>query len=124
MSCDMGKLIVSNVGKAYKKYSGKWARVIEWITGVERHQKKWVLDDINFLVNPGEAVGKLAVCEGQQRGVDGRYLVIALSLVRCFRRWRDWRRDLRREFCRLRLRVRLAPFAVAAGRRQAHHAGG
>lgn len=61
MSCDMGKLIVSNVGKAYKKYSGKWARVIEWITGVERHQKKWVLDDINFLVNPGEAVGIIGV---------------------------------------------------------------
>lgn len=57
----MGKLIVSNVGKAYKKYSGKWARVIEWITGVERHQKKWVLDDINFLVNPGEAVGIIGV---------------------------------------------------------------
>lgn len=57
----MGTLIVSNVGKAYKKYAGKWSRVIEWITGSNRHQKKWVLDDINFVVRPGEAVGIIGV---------------------------------------------------------------
>ena len=57
----MGILIVSNVGKSYKKYSGKWARVAEWLTGKDQHQKKWVLDDINFVVNPGEAVGIIGV---------------------------------------------------------------
>ncbi len=57
----MGKLVVSGVGKAYKRYSGKWARVLEWLTGREQHQKTWVLNGISFTVNPGEAVGIIGV---------------------------------------------------------------
>lgn len=53
----MGKLVVSNVSKAYKRYPGKWARVREWLTGKPQHDKTWVLRDINFTINPGEAVG-------------------------------------------------------------------
>ena len=53
----MSHLKVHNVGKAYKRYPGKWARLAEWITGRERHQKHWVLRDISFEVAPGEAVG-------------------------------------------------------------------
>ena len=57
----MGALTVSNVGKAYKRYSSKWARALEWLTGRQQHQKTWVLRDIHFTVNPGEAVGIVGV---------------------------------------------------------------
>lgn len=57
----MGMLAVSHVGKAYKRYSGKWARVREWLTSKPTHEKTWVLRDINFTINPGEAVGIVGV---------------------------------------------------------------
>lgn len=57
----MGRLVVSNIGKAYKRYSGKWVRVVEWLTGRELHKKIWVLCGISFIVNPGEAVGIIGV---------------------------------------------------------------
>jgi len=57
----MGSLVVANVGKAYKRYPGKWARALEWLGGPERHQKTWVLHDISFSVQPGEAVGIIGV---------------------------------------------------------------
>ena len=53
----MGTLVVNNISKAYKRYPGKWARAREWITGKPTHEKTWVLRDINFVINPGEAVG-------------------------------------------------------------------
>ena len=57
----MGKLVVSNIAKAYKRYPGKWSRVLEWLTGRPTHEKTWVLRDISFTVNPGEAVGIIGV---------------------------------------------------------------
>ncbi len=57
----MGKLVVSNVSKAYRRYPGKWARVREWLTGKPCHDKTWVLRDINFTISPGEAVGIVGV---------------------------------------------------------------
>lgn len=57
----MGYLRVRNVGKAYKRYPGKWARLAEWVTGRERHEKHWVLRDVSFEVAPGEAVGIIGV---------------------------------------------------------------
>lgn len=54
-------LTVTNVSKAYKRYPGKWARAVEWLTGRPRHEKTWVLRDINFTVQPGEAVGIIGV---------------------------------------------------------------
>lgn len=57
----MGHIVVSNVGKAYKRYPSKWARLAEWITGRERHEKHWVLRDISFEVAPGEAVGIVGI---------------------------------------------------------------
>jgi lipopolysaccharide transport system ATP-binding protein len=55
----MGSIDVSNLGKAYKQYPSRWARVAEWLMpgAPPRHQLHWVLRDINFVVNPGEAVG-------------------------------------------------------------------
>ncbi|TWG38863.1 lipopolysaccharide transport system ATP-binding protein [Acidovorax delafieldii] len=53
----MGNLVVSNVGKAYKRYPSKWSRIVEWVTGKTRHEKTWVLRGISFSLQPGEAVG-------------------------------------------------------------------
>ena len=59
----MGTIVVSNLGKAYKQYPNRWSRLIEWITpgNNKRHQLKWVLQDINFSVNAGEAVGIIGI---------------------------------------------------------------
>ncbi|MGE8317166.1 MAG: ABC transporter ATP-binding protein [Comamonas sp.] len=57
----MSTLTVTNIGKAYKRYPSKWARAWEWITRRITHEKTWVLRDINFAVQPGEAVGIIGV---------------------------------------------------------------
>ena len=59
----MGTISVSHVGKAYKQYPHRWSRLVEWVVpGSEpRHTLKWVLQDISFTVNPGEAVGIIGV---------------------------------------------------------------
>jgi lipopolysaccharide transport system ATP-binding protein len=57
----VGSLTVVGVSKAYKRYLGKWARLGEWVTGRPRHEKTWVLRDISFRVEPGEAVGIVGV---------------------------------------------------------------
>jgi len=55
----MGAIVVKNVGKAYKDYPTRWHRLAEWILpgSRKRHSLKWVLQDIDFTVAPGEAVG-------------------------------------------------------------------
>lgn len=59
----MGSIKVSNLGKAYKVYPGRFARLKEWLLpfAKPRLSIKWVLRDINFTVNPGEAVGIIGV---------------------------------------------------------------
>ncbi len=59
----MGTIRVSQLGKAYKQYPRRWDRLIEWMLpflGL-RHQLKWVIHDISFQVEPGEAVGIIGV---------------------------------------------------------------
>jgi lipopolysaccharide transport system ATP-binding protein len=55
----MSTITVTNLGKAYKQYRNRWSRLAEWVipSGKPRHTLKTVLRDINFTVNPGEAVG-------------------------------------------------------------------
>lgn len=55
----MGTITVSNLGKAYKQYPNRWARLLEWFDPRNQayHSRKWVLEEINFTVQPGEAVG-------------------------------------------------------------------
>jgi lipopolysaccharide transport system ATP-binding protein len=55
----MGYLKVRNLGKAYKRYPSKWARLTEWLSlgRAVRHEAHWVLKAVNFEVKPGEAVG-------------------------------------------------------------------
>jgi lipopolysaccharide transport system ATP-binding protein len=59
----MGASTVTNLGKAYKKYPTRWSRLAEWVTPGHNshHTLKWVLQDINFTVNPGQAVGIIGI---------------------------------------------------------------
>ena len=59
----MGQIDVKNLGKAYRQYSHRWARLAEWvIPGKQvRHRLKWIIKDINFQVSPGEAVAIVGV---------------------------------------------------------------
>ncbi|MBC7857172.1 MAG: ABC transporter ATP-binding protein [Burkholderiaceae bacterium] len=59
----MGHIRVEHLGKAYKQYGARWSRLIEWVLPFRgrRHQLKWVLNDINFTLAPGEAVGIIGV---------------------------------------------------------------
>lgn len=59
----MGTISVINLGKAYKQYPTRWSRLEEWLDplGKPHHQLHWVLQDINFTVNPGEAVGIIGI---------------------------------------------------------------
>lgn len=59
----MGKISVSNLGKAYKQYPNRWSRLLEWVKleKTKHHSLKWVLQDINFSVNAGESVAIMGV---------------------------------------------------------------
>ncbi|CNJ46231.1 lipopolysaccharide transport system ATP-binding protein [Yersinia aldovae] len=59
----MHSVYVEKLGKAYKQYPSRWGRLIEWIypNGKKRHNLKWILKNVNFTVDPGEAVGIIGV---------------------------------------------------------------
>ena len=58
----MGAIVVTSLGKAYKQYPTRWSRLAEWvIPGRPRHKLKWVLRDVSFSVQPGEAVGLIGI---------------------------------------------------------------
>lgn len=59
----IGSINVTNLGKAYKQYPNRWSRLAEWVMPFRgaRHQLKWVLQGINFRVDPGEAVGIIGI---------------------------------------------------------------
>ena len=59
----MGQIKVRGLGKAYKKYNSRWSRLREWLVPKigPQHTLKWVLQDISFTVNPGEAVGIIGI---------------------------------------------------------------
>jgi lipopolysaccharide transport system ATP-binding protein len=52
-------LKVNNLSKAYKKYTSKWDRLNEWLYLNKKvyHKVEWILRDITFEVNSGEALG-------------------------------------------------------------------
>ena len=59
----MSTITVTNLSKAYKQYPTRWSRLAEWLTPSHRsrHSLKWVLKDINFTVDSGEAVGIIGI---------------------------------------------------------------
>lgn len=59
----MGAITVTQLGKAYRQYPTKWSRLLEWFVPRDkpRHNLKWVLQDINFHVSPGEAIGIIGI---------------------------------------------------------------
>lgn len=59
----MGSISVKQLGKAYKQYKGRWSRLAEWLpfSSQPRHTLKWVLQDINFEIQAGEAVGIVGI---------------------------------------------------------------
>ncbi|HHB76810.1 MAG TPA: ABC transporter ATP-binding protein [Desulfobulbus sp.] len=54
-----GEVLAEGVGKKYKRYPSRWARLVEWLSSGRkiRHQEHWVLRNITFQVQAGEAVG-------------------------------------------------------------------
>jgi lipopolysaccharide transport system ATP-binding protein len=59
----MGSIRVDGLGKAYKQYPGRWSRLAEWVLQFRgaRHSLHWVLRDVSFRVEPGEAVGIIGI---------------------------------------------------------------
>jgi len=59
----MGNIRVLGLGKAYKQYSSRWSRLAELVDprNKPRHQLRWVLKDINFTIQSGEAVGIMGI---------------------------------------------------------------
>ena len=59
----MGHIRVSGLGKAYKQYPNRWSRLFEWLVPFSptRHQLHWVLQGVDFEIQPGEAVGIVGV---------------------------------------------------------------
>jgi lipopolysaccharide transport system ATP-binding protein len=59
----MGTVAVSGVGKAYRRYPTRWSRLVEWVAPFagHRHELTWVLKDIHFAIQPGEAVGIVGI---------------------------------------------------------------
>lgn len=55
----MGRIVVEGVGKAYKQYPSRWARLREWLLPAKqpRHHLHWVLQDVHLQIEPGESVG-------------------------------------------------------------------
>lgn len=54
----MGNINVNGLGKAFRQYSSRWSRLVEWVApwAGSRHLDHWVLRNLNFSVQAGEAV--------------------------------------------------------------------
>ncbi len=51
-------LEVQNVGKSYRDFGGEWRRVLSWFgLPLKPREEHWTLQNINFSILPGEAVG-------------------------------------------------------------------
>jgi len=53
-----GTVDIVGLGKAYRRYPSRWARLAEWVDPhTPRHESIWVLRGLNLHISPGEAVG-------------------------------------------------------------------
>lgn len=57
------QIIVQNLGKKYKRYTSRWARLSEWLSfgRLQAHQATWVLRNLNFQLEQGESLGVIGV---------------------------------------------------------------
>lgn len=54
----MSLLTVSNLGKAYRVYASEFQRIGRWFgLNTKPSEENWVLKNINFSIEPGEAIG-------------------------------------------------------------------
>ena len=58
-----GQIKVYNLGKKYKRYSSRWARLREWFSFSEYqgHQESWILRNLNFELSQGDSLGIIGV---------------------------------------------------------------
>lgn len=79
----MGSLVITDLGKAYKRYTRKSGRLVEWLGLGTHHELRWVLRGVNLQIAPGESVaiigangaGKstlLKIITGTTRATEGR----------------------------------------------------
>ncbi|HEY9723237.1 MAG TPA: ABC transporter ATP-binding protein [Oscillatoriaceae cyanobacterium] len=59
----LGTITVQGLGKAYRQYRTRWARLVEWLLpGIPpQHTLKWVLRDVSFRLEAGDAVGIMGI---------------------------------------------------------------
>lgn len=59
----MGSIKVTGLSKAYRQYPSRWSRLAEWLLPFagSRHRQRWVLQELNFEIRPGESVGIMGV---------------------------------------------------------------
>jgi len=57
------QISVQNLGKKYKRYSSRWARLAEWFSlgKYQKHISTWVLRNLNFELEKGESLGVIGV---------------------------------------------------------------
>ena len=63
MDAKHGTIVVHGLGKAYKQYPTRWARLGEWLLPWRgpRHRPHWILQDIGFRIAAGEAVALIGI---------------------------------------------------------------
>lgn len=56
-------IVVNNLGKKYKRYPNRWARLGEWLSfgSIQAHRASWVFRNLNFEVSQGESLGIIGV---------------------------------------------------------------
>ena len=59
----MTAISVKGLGKAYKQYDNRWWRLLDWLWPGSKpwHRLSWVLQDLEFEVQAGEALGIIGV---------------------------------------------------------------
>lgn len=55
----MGRITAEGLGKSYRRYARPRDRLVEWLSGdrLVRHAAEPAVEDISFVIEPGEAVG-------------------------------------------------------------------